>query len=153
AEQNYIRQIRIAAMATYAPSIHAPLRNALSGIMNHRLANTYYPSEFNRRTTFTFANEAESQNVFETMMAGYGNFQGYETILDNWLQRNAIAPIGQSKERLALISLTFNNANKLLGPKLAAGLRNNDRAEAWYEIRYNSNRDVVNAKRRFYEAD
>ena len=45
---------------------------------------------------------------------------------------------GPSKERAALISLAYNNP-ALLGDGLATALVNNNRAEAWWEIRYSSN--------------
>ncbi|MEW6246292.1 MAG: calcium-binding protein [Nitrospirota bacterium] len=52
---------------------------------------------------------------------------------------------------------TFQNnvevKNNLLGPKLLAALEADDRAEAWYQVRYQSNADGVHANRRYREAD
>ena len=45
----------------------------------------------------------------------------------------------ESRERAALASLAYNNASALLGPKLVAAIQADDRAEAWYQIRYESN--------------
>ena len=47
--------------------------------------------------------------------------------------------MGESRERAALASLAYNNASALLGPKLIAAIQTDNRAEAWYQIRYASN--------------
>ncbi len=47
-----------------------------------------------------------------------------------------------SKERAALASLAYNRGQagvELIGPKLIGAIRTGDRAEAWYQIRYQSN--------------
>ncbi len=54
-----------------------------------------------------------------------------------------------SQELKAILSLAYNGIN-LVGPKLTRALQYQDRAEAWYEIRYNSG--AVNA-RHLLEAD
>lgn len=63
-----------------------------------------------------------------------------------------------TREYLALTSLNFNTkagATDLIGKGLRNAIANNDRAEAWFEIRYNSNRNQQDglAKRRYYEAE
>ena len=50
---------------------------------------------------------------------------------------NLIKPEGYSHERGALLSLVYNNS-ALIGDGLANAIKNNNRAEAWYEIRYNT---------------
>ncbi len=55
-----------------------------------------------------------------------------------------------SQELKAIQSLAYNGIG-LIGPKLTRALQYQDRAEAWYEIRYNSGSDA--ATRRFLEAD
>lgn len=89
------------------------------------------------------------------------SFTGYERQLDTWLEATGVSLIApellflDSKERLALQSLMFNGKtyardqpgspwndtglSKTLGTKLPLSLLNGDRAEAWYEIRYNTN--------------
>lgn len=60
-------------------------------------------------------------------------------------------------ERLALISLEYNNGNTLVGDGLKTAMQNGDRFEAWYQIRYASNggssasRGI--AKRRYLESE
>ncbi|MEW5993460.1 MAG: calcium-binding protein, partial [Candidatus Zixiibacteriota bacterium] len=105
---------------------------------------------------------------------------GYEASLDKWLTDTGVGAKQQelynhnSKERIALLSLTFNSPASggvptILGQQLQNALKNDNRAEAWYEIRYNSNKggwQEINqglaynekggagvAKRRFMEAD
>ncbi len=58
--------------------------------------------------------------------------------------------LDQSREMMALSSMAFNGPG-LIGLKLTAALYYGDRAEAWYEIRYNSG--ASHASRRFLEAD
>ena len=72
-----------------------------------------------------------------------------EAAIDNWL-----SAIPQSSERAVLFSLAYN-APALLGPKLKAAILDGDRAEAWYEIRYNSNGSghAGIANRRYVEAE
>lgn len=73
----------------------------------------------------------------------------YEAAIDRWL-----SAIPQSSERAVLFSLAYN-APALLGPKLKAAILDGDRAEAWYEIRYNSNGSghAGIANRRYVEAE
>jgi len=124
--------------------------------MDERTANPSYPPGFDRRPSFSFRNEDEARSVFNDLMVGYTilgeTWEGYEPLLNHWLERNSIAAIGQSRERIALISLAYNGKDEngdgvsdLLGDHLAAALRNDDRAEVWYEIRYNSNKNSLAA--------
>ena len=81
-----------------------------------------------------------------------------------------MAGIPPSQERTALVSLAYNSKvdpvtgiPTTLGSKLKAAVQNNDRAEAWYEIRYDTNKNALSAspprdasglaKRRYFEAD
>lgn len=71
-----------------------------------------------------------------------------ELRLDAFLLRNGIT-VGPSQERVALMSLYFNSrptfvnnlevGNNLIGSKLLAALQSGNRANAWFEIRYNTN--------------
>lgn len=97
------------------------------------------------RNKFKFDNEDEVKNVFNVLAPDF------ETEIDNRIKTG----IPKSDERIVLFSLAWNNASELLGPGLKAAIVANSRAEAWYEIRYNSNGDQLNgiAKRRYYEGD
>ncbi len=130
---------------SYTPNVHEPLRNALRQIMYARANDTRYGS-FYRRDTFAFSSEAESKTVFD------GIIESYETRVDNWLGYK----MADSKERATLVSLAYNSvtgSTDLLGPKLKAAITNDNRAEAWYEIRYNSNGDRGHASRRYSESN
>lgn len=64
-----------------------------------------------------------------------------------------ISGIPYSYERLALLSLAYNQTDgdtALIGPKLKQAIALGDRAEAWYEIRYNSGNQY---KRRYVESE
>ena len=63
-----------------------------------------------------------------------------------------------SYERLTLLSLKYNSGvgnGNLVGPNLINALETGDRFRAWFEIRYNSNKDNVagHQKRRYYESE
>ncbi len=66
-----------------------------------------------------------------------------------------IVALKNTCEFAVLVSLKYNGA---LGPKLINAIKNGDRAEAWYEIRYNSSKSGgINVgglvKRRYFEAE
>lgn len=96
-------------------------------------------------SAFRFRNDAQIGRALDALAPQY------DRVIDNW-----ISGIPESSERAALFSLAWNNPS-LLGPKLKAAVLSGDRAEAWYEIRYNSNggasaSDGI-ANRRYVEAD
>lgn len=98
--------------------------------------------------SFAFRSDAQIAKALDAIAPRY---DGY---IENW-----ISDIPESSERAALFSLTWN-APSLLGPKLKAAIEGGDRAEAWYEIRYNSlssslpsNLKPAIANRRYVEAD
>lgn len=93
--------------------------------------------------TFAFSSNAEIQAALTALSPRY------EAAIDTWL-----AGIPNSTERAVLFSMAYN-APSLLGPKLKAAILAGDRAEAWYEIRYNSNGGghAGIANRRYVEAE
>jgi len=94
-----------------------------------------------------------------------------EQIINTWLTAVGVDPVLTigSQERAALVSLAYNSKYKynsvvkfslpsLLGPKLTTALQQSNRAEAWFEIRYNSNNEPASiqqgiAKRRYLESE
>jgi len=80
----------------------------------------------------------------------------FENIVNKWATANTLGTIPPSYERAVFVSLAYNMGTP--GSRLAGAIRNDDRAEAWFEIRYASNegrasRGVGIAKRRFFEAE
>ncbi|MEK6790996.1 MAG: hypothetical protein AABY45_04765 [Deltaproteobacteria bacterium] len=77
-------------------------------------------------------------------------------LLDTALGNSSQLPL--SKERIAVLSLLYTmvnpDSNKISKkiPATIAAIKNDNRAEAWYEIRYGSNRDRKHANRRYEEA-
>ncbi len=57
-----------------------------------------------------------------------------------------------TQEMVALLSLAFN-AKTLIGNNLVRTIQNEDRSEAWYQIRYQSNKNGIHASRRYSESD
>ncbi|WP_310599361.1 calcium-binding protein, partial [Desulfobulbus sp.] len=143
AERQYLNEIEAIVNTNYASN--AALRTALNNVMSRRFNDVNIPTENRTHATFEFANDGEIRKVFDTLI------EEYENQVDS---RLAGIP-ATARERVALVSLAWNNAGKLLGDGLKNALQSGNRAEAWYEIRYNSNGDVLPgiAKRRFYEAE
>jgi hypothetical protein len=109
------------------------------------------------RTIFGFYDAQEVKAAFNLIA---DKNQG---ILNEWLGTRGIV-ISDSDERIALLSLVYNNVigfnvvNKVKTPKcpqLLDALANENRPEAWFQIRYESNREKAPglAKRRYYESD
>lgn len=57
-----------------------------------------------------------------------------------------------SKEKAVIISLRYNNLSERRTPAMNAALTGGDRAEVWYQIRYESNGDGQHSNRRYLEA-
>lgn len=77
-----------------------------------------------------------------------------ESNVEPYLDQKLGYAMPQSRERAALISLAYQRGRvgtELIGPKLIAAITNDDRAEAWFEIRYNSGQTFAN--RRYAESD
>ena len=115
--------------------------------MADRAADTNVPGV--KRTTFSFNNESEVKAVFESIADTI-----YEGKITAWEQRYGLEVMPDSPERLAIFSLAYNTKDggtSLLGQGLANAIKQGNRAEAWFEIRYNSNGNSSNgvAKRRY----
>lgn len=117
--------------------------------INNKMAS-YSNQNSNVPNTFVFTSEQQIQNVFDTIIGEY------EDSIDTKFQSTYLP---NSYERTAILSLTYNSPS-LIGPKLISAIENDNRAEAWYEIRYNSNSNsqleaIQNgiAKRRYYESE
>ncbi|OBS10429.1 lysozyme [Acidihalobacter prosperus] len=137
------------------------LQAAINKIANEYLGTHY--GEHNKKTgkinpNFGYGNNTGGSGLTadQQIQATFNHIEGtYETTLDSWLQG---VQIPDSTERAALLSLTYNN---LIGPgkspHLHAAIASSNRAEAWYQIRYNSNGGPAKsqpgiAKRRYDEA-
>src|SRR5437660_1727455 len=94
------------------------------------------------------------------------NVQADEDLLDAHLQLAFESKLdarlgftlGQSNERIALVSLVFNGGLGKITSALKTALQTDNRAQAWYEIRYNSNKGILAlrdgiAPRRYQESD
>lgn len=151
AEQGYINQLTAAVQATYAND--AALQQALNNILIARsidplLAGQAYIAS---RNSFEMQPQ-EIRTTFDQIIPDY------ENLVDQW-----VPGIPTSNERLALVSLAYNNlvGFNVDGSFKSANLRQailaDNRAEAWYQIRYGSNggqspsRGIAN--RRYAESD
>lgn len=128
----------IEAVADQVWASDTALRSALDGALaDYNLTHNPVRASFD-------VTEAEADSIFSAL------HEGYETGLNN-----QIGGVADSYERVALLSLQYNNPI-LIGPGLEGAVAAGDRAEAWYEIRYNSNGGTSEssgiAKRRFIES-
>ena len=98
-------------------------------------------------TTFTFSSETNIENIFNNLAPSYESNVEFSL---------GLSTMTESREGVALLSLSWNNP-ALLGANLISAIVNEDRAEAWYQIRYQSNGGASAssgiAKRRFYESE
>lgn len=88
----------------------------------------------------------QSENIFNVSIVDF------EATLQNRLTNAGVGDLPDSREKLALLSLEYNNGAALIGPNLRAALASNDRAEAWWNIRYDSNANNDVAQRRYVES-
>jgi GH24 family phage-related lysozyme (muramidase) len=124
---------------SYTPNTSTTLQANLDRVMKswHDTKNADVPE------SFRFKNDAAVAKALNALAPDY------DARMDDWL-----SGIPDSREREALFSLCWNGPS-LLGPKLKAAIEAGDRAEAWYEIRYNSNGNGIAglANRRYVEAE
>jgi Ca2+-binding RTX toxin-like protein len=100
-----------------------------------------------KRKSFSLESPSDIRKIFDVAV------EDYERIIDN----REFIPF--SRERISLLSLVWNNPS-LFGVGLRRAIEQGNRAVAWYEIRYRSNKDwqvrldaTGIAKRRYYESD
>ncbi len=125
----------------------APLRSALNKVMaDYKMTHPEAPATFSLTVD-------QIKDVFNRLVPDF------EAYVNSFLNRFGVADLGESLEKLALVSLGWNDSpnipNKLLNTGLGKALAKGDRATAWYEIRYNSNGGIDKegvAKRRYIEA-
>lgn len=79
----------------------------------------------------------------------------YEAMLDAALAHAPGLAVPRSRERAALLSLVYNGGAGMIGPGLRGALASGNRAEAWWQIRYDSNGGSIAglATRRCFEGD
>ncbi|MHB8549236.1 MAG: hypothetical protein ACYDAZ_08765, partial [Thermoplasmataceae archaeon] len=127
-------------------------------------------------TTKFSLNLTQATSVLDSIVQGYSitatdgtrfTDNGKQTRLNDILKTNGSIIPPDTEEYKALMSLFYNSLHEtgpdaLIGPRLLSALAAGNRAEAWYEIRYDTNKDSLNAsapsdapgiaKRRYYES-
>jgi Ca2+-binding RTX toxin-like protein len=144
-------------------------QHGISGALSTLLGSYWNLSSSQSANLFQIS-KATAQSILGQIINGYtvGTFTTQPSIyqaLTNYLTANGVSagnvPPPNSAEALALASL-FYNTHSLLGPRLRAALQNGNRAQVWYQIRYQSNAGGIAtpgnsfyegiAKRRDYES-
>jgi len=132
-ENDYIDQLRRASEGQDIQKLHK--------IMETRAADTRLDGFIsNRRPEFEFQSETEVRAAFD------GAIGWYETRLtDRYTSLQSDTDFRYSQEKAVLLSMAWNSPG-LLGRDLGNAVNKTDpaqrnRAEAWYEIRYKSNKD------------
>jgi hypothetical protein len=118
-------------------------------------ANQAYLQNIADQLSFAFVSEPDAAALLQTIA------DRYERALNQALGDPPDNPnqLLQSKERIAIISLLFTMATPTAAairatiPATLNAITNDNRAEAWYEIRYGSNRNGIHASRRYGEAE
>jgi hypothetical protein len=146
-ESDYIRRLRVAVQGSNT--------TAVNNLMLARYRDTRLNAlpELQRRESFSFNNDNEVKAVFDNLWTSV-----YREDIYNRLPslRNDEA-FKTSSEMMALASLVWNGGPGKLTKELRAAIDSGNRAEAWFEIRYNSNKGYVQfrpgiAKRRYFES-
>jgi GH24 family phage-related lysozyme (muramidase) len=126
----------------------AAAANVLNGVAG--AINPFFRALANTNILDWTITTPQGQSLFSNIISTY------ETQVQTWLGNNALyTSLQGSYEMLALVSLAYNN---MLGqsPTLKKDILAGNRAEAWFEIRYNSNggksAGIGIAKRRYEEA-
>ena len=131
----------VSDIVAFLGQVGVTLSSADINALNNR--NSLTPSQLKSQLSFTLGNEITASNLMGLYLE-----QKAETHLDSALGYH----FAESKERAALVSLVYNGGPGIIGPKLLNALQSDNRAEAWYEIRYNSNADGQHTERRINES-
>ncbi|MDI1278940.1 calcium-binding protein, partial [Methylobacter sp.] len=100
----------------------------------NKIMNQYTPG-----TTFELASIAQAKELFDGPNGNDGLVKTYEERVNDWAQNKGIPfAIPPSKERLVLLSLSYNGALNS-STQLAMAISTDNRAEAWYQIRFGTN--------------
>jgi GH24 family phage-related lysozyme (muramidase) len=143
-ELDYRKEIKAIVTETY-PDL-SDSEKAIQAAKNQRKLNAIMARRSgNPSSTFTFNDDEEIIKVYDQIA------ETFEKIIN---QKFSVS-IPLSYERLALFSLAYNQPT-LLGTGLQTAIKDGNRADAWYQIRYQSNggesRSRGIAKRRYFES-
>jgi len=83
--------------------------------------------------TLDLGDEETGQTVFSHTIGRY------ETAVKNKIGNTLYTELENSKELIALVDIAYNGGAVLLGPGLRHALTHENRAEVWFQIRYDSN--------------
>ncbi|MBI3399771.1 MAG: hypothetical protein HY026_11165, partial [Deltaproteobacteria bacterium] len=122
----------------------------------NQVASSYGVSSFRLNFDATLGYSPQGYTIFREIIEGttvgsipiQGKQERLDALLQNSLDHN-------SKEYVAVVSLFYNSEALVNSQRrlLANAIINDNRAEAWFEIRYGSNADGQHATRRYAEAD
>ena len=103
--------------------------------------------------------DAEAQTLYDRVIGRKSDEiqQRFRTHLKTTNGNQLFQALQNTTEMAVLLDMAYNGGAGLIGRKLTNALWNDNRAEAWFEIRYNSNngdsRGPGIAKRRFLESE
>ena len=132
-----------AALQTFHNAVRKPYTSdlALQQALNAEMQKLF-DAGLSGRPTFAFNNTDEMRTVFDVAIKRYDEGDLLATDANDKLGRiNAwLAGIPPSRERAVLASMAYNGyINRGKSGALREAITKGDRAEAWYQIRYNSN--------------
>src|ERR1700716_3499207 len=131
AEKFYINQIRTEVHKAYSNGIAGDLillRDTLNGFMADRAVDPRLATiGVTRRSPFTFNDEDDVKGALINLIPVY------EERLTTKLGQN----LSSSVEKSVLVSLVYQSLNNL-NPEFVTAFNTGNRAEAWYQLRYNT---------------
>lgn len=132
------------------------LRDKLNAKMQERAILYQQQDYIVQRDLFEYPPGQVGLNLMRTTLEAL-LLPSFETRVNKWLGLPPDRELPDSRERIALVSLAFNSRTgprDLLGDNLKKAILSGNRAEAWFEIRYQSNKgnDTGLAKRRYLES-
>jgi len=143
--ENFKAAIANIANHTY-PIPTTKTQEAINALLQADL-NSVMVQYFGVGSSFAFNDNVQIKDVFDIIS------KEYEERVDKWFGAdNGYIP--NSIERAVFVSLSYNGV-LAESKKLREAILSNNRAEAWYEIRYGSNRNHLDgiAKRRYFESE
>ena len=150
-EFTYISAIRSAIAAGNLPQLNV-LMQARAQVASTNVAYAQFLAQ-PPRTSFAFQNDTEVREVFDTL---------WPNVYSPYISRHypslaSDAGFQNSLELVALASLVWNGGPGILGTEkagLGQAIASGNRAEAWFQIRYqrNPHQDPAVARRRYYES-
>ncbi|HUX65824.1 MAG TPA: hypothetical protein VMV42_01630, partial [archaeon] len=130
-EYGYVKQLR----DLMVPGGSAAAMDQVMGTRAQNQDPQFAANVSNRRSSFAFANDTEVRQVYTNLLPAY-----VKKVTDAYPSLLGDTAFATSREKMVLTDLAWNGGTGLLGSGLGSAIASGNRAEAWYQIRYQSNK-------------